>query len=63
MEQLSLVSREPWWETPPRPGQDEMTCKWGWLELWSDGSFRFDASSRPTDEQIKARKGCHLPHA
>ncbi len=37
MEQLSLVSREPWWETPPRPGQDEMTCKWGWLELWSDG--------------------------
>jgi hypothetical protein len=55
-----LVSREPWWELPPRPGQDEMECRWGWLPAYSDGTFVFDMSTRPTDEEIQARKGCRL---
>lgn len=54
-----LVSREPWWASPPKPGQDELTCDWGWLESWSDGSWRFDPT-RPTDEEIRNRKGCRL---
>lgn len=52
-----LVSREPWWAEPPRPGQDEMTLEWGYLELYSDGYFRFDRQ-RPTDEEIRTRKSC-----
>ena len=56
----TMVSREPWWRTPPGPGQDEMTCVWEWLILWSDGTFTVD-STRPTDAEIRARKGCRLP--
>lgn len=55
----TVVSREPWWRAPPGPGQDEMTCVWEWLILWSDGSFTVD-ESRPTDEEIRSRKGCRL---
>jgi len=61
-DEKTLISREPWWASPPKPGQDEMTCAWGWLEFYSDNSFNFDNSSRPTDEQIKERKGCHTPN-
>lgn len=59
--EAKLVSREPWWAVPPQPGQDELTCQWGWLEFYSDGNFRFDDSSKPTDEEIGARKGCRIP--
>ncbi len=55
-----LLSREPWWALPPQNGQDEMECDWGWLLMYSDGSFFFDTSTRPSDEEIKARKGCRL---
>lgn len=56
----TLISREPWWAVPPRPDQTEMECDWGWLELWSDGSFRFDPT-RPSDEEIANRKACRIP--
>lgn len=60
----TLISREPWWARPPAPGQDESTCDWGWLEIYSDRTFRFDPV-RPTDEEIRNRKGCRVaqePH-
>ena len=55
-----LVTREPWWAVPPKLGQDVLECEWGWLEIYSDGSFSFDASSRPTDDEIRARSSCRL---
>jgi len=58
-ETRTLVSREPWWRSPPKPGQDEMTCVWEWLEVWSDGQFTVD-HTRPSDEEIRARKSCRL---
>ena len=54
-----LVSREPWWQSPPKPGQDEMTCVWEWLEVWLDGTFTVD-HTRPSGEEIRARKCCRL---
>ena len=54
-----LLSREPWWAAPPNAGQDELELEWGWLEIYSDGSFNFD-ETRPTDDEIKNRPGCHL---
>ncbi len=57
----TLVSREPWWEVPPAPGEDELSCRWGWLELWSDGTFRFNTETRPTEQEIRERKGCRIP--
>ena len=53
----TLVSREPWWHKPPAPGEDEMSCTWVYLELWSDGSFKVDPT-RPSDEEIRNRKSC-----
>ncbi|RMN07951.1 MULTISPECIES: hypothetical protein [Pseudomonas syringae group] len=53
-----LVSREPWWELPPKVGQNEKDCSWGYLEQYDDGSFRFDNTQRPSDEEIRNRKGC-----
>ena len=55
----TLISREPWWARPPAPGQDERTCDWGWLEIYSDGTFRFDPT-RPSDDEIRNRKGCRV---
>lgn len=55
-----LVSREPWWALPPQPGQVELDCEWGWLEVYSDGTCEFDCTTRPTDAEILARKGCRL---
>lgn len=54
----NLVSREPWWELPPKPGQNESDCSWGYLELYEDGSFRFDITQTPSDEEIRHRRGC-----
>lgn len=59
---VTLISREPWWFHPPLQGQDDMTCQWGYLELYSDGSTRMDPQ-RPSDEEIMHRKGCRLPES
>jgi len=48
-----LISREPWWAKPPEQGQDELSLEWGYLE------FRF-VSTRPSDEEIRLRKGCRV---
>ena len=53
-----LVNREPWWELPPKPGQSENDCSWGYLEQYDDGSFSFDNTQRPSDDEIRNRKGC-----
>jgi hypothetical protein len=53
-----LVNREPWWELPPKPEQNETDCSWGYLEQYDDGSFKFDNTQRPSDEEIRHRKGC-----
>lgn len=57
LEARTLVSREPWWAVPPKPGQDEMELGWGYLELYSDGHFAFNRT-RPSDEEIRNRKSC-----
>ena len=54
-----LVSRDPWWATAPKRGQDEMTLEWGYLEVYTDGSFRFDRR-RPSDSEIINRTSCLL---
>jgi len=60
MESRRVVSREPWWLYPPKPGQDEMTCTWTYLLTYSDGGFGVDFT-RPSDEEIRTRRGCRLP--
>lgn len=57
----TIISREPWWQAPPRPGQDEMECVWEWLITWSDCTFTVE-HTRPSDAEIRARKGCRLDH-
>ncbi len=59
-EEPVLISREPWWERPPRPGESEWDVEWGYLECWSDGTFRF-VRERPTPEEIRNRKSCRNP--
>lgn len=39
-----LVTREPWWAQPPKPGQSDKDCTWGYLERYDDGSFSFDGT-------------------
>jgi len=55
----TLISREPWWAEPPTIFQSEEDITWGYLEYYSDGTWRFD-HSRPTDEEIASRKSCRL---
>ncbi|EJL04073.1 MULTISPECIES: hypothetical protein [Pseudomonas] len=56
-----IVQKEPWWASPPRPGQDESELEWGWLVVYSEGEPRFEfVRERPTDEQIRRRKGCRV---
>ncbi len=54
-----LLSREPWWAHPPQPGQREMDLQWGYLEVYADGSFRFDPT-RPSTQEILQRPGCRI---
>lgn len=54
---MALISREVWWFEPPRPGQSEADLRWGFLEIYSDGSTKF-VDERPTQEQMNARKSC-----
>ncbi|TWI53683.1 hypothetical protein IQ22_02288 [Pseudomonas duriflava] len=53
----TLISREPWWASPPYPGQNELDLEWGYLEVYDSLEFRF-VHVRPTDEEIINRKGC-----
>ena len=34
---MTLISREPWWLVPPKPGQQEQDLHWGYLEIYADG--------------------------
>nr|WP_137887627.1 hypothetical protein [Pseudomonas sp. 2FE] len=54
-----LLSREPWWASPPAPGQNEMDLEWGYLEHYDDLEFIF-VHERPSDTEIINRKGCRL---
>ncbi|GGM29137.1 hypothetical protein ACFQDN_20540 [Pseudomonas asuensis] len=54
-----LISREPWWAKPPEPGQDELNLEWGYLEIYDNLEFNF-VSIRPSDEEIRLRKGCRV---
>ena len=56
----TLISREPWWALPPKPGQSESELDWGYLEHHAGGRFEF-VQQRPTDDEIRNRPGCRLP--
>lgn len=56
----TVVEEEPWYAFPPQPGEDWKDLKWGFLMRLASGQFVFDDSRRPTDEQIRCRKGCPL---
>ncbi len=37
-----IMQKEPWWASPPKPGQDESELEWGWLVIYSEGEPRFE---------------------
>ena len=47
---MTLISREPWWLEPPKPGQKEQDLHWGYLEIYADGRTVF-VDQRPTDDE------------
>jgi hypothetical protein len=56
-----ILSKEPWWEFPPQPGQDESELDWGWLVTWNEGEPRFEfVKQRPSDNEIRNRKSCRI---
>ncbi len=60
---MRLISREPWWLVPPKPGQHEPDLHWGYLEIYADGSTVF-VDQRPTACEMAERKSCrHFPEA
>lgn len=47
------ISREPWYRDPPQESNKNiLLLSWGFLVLYSDGSFDFDAGVRPSDQAI-----------
>jgi len=53
-----IMQKEPWWAAPPQPGQDESELEW---VIYSEGEPRFEfIKERPSDEQIRQRKGCRV---
>ncbi len=54
---MTLISREPWWLEPPKPGQKEQDLHWGYLEIYADGRTVF-VDQRPTDQELAERKSC-----
>src|SRR3989344_5282800 len=59
-----ILSKEPWWATPPEPGQDELKLEWGWLVHYSEGEPRFEfVRERPSDDEIRNRKSCPITPA
>ncbi|KJK18058.1 hypothetical protein ACIOVF_13725 [Pseudomonas sp. NPDC087612] len=60
---MQLISREPWWRNPPKPGQREQDLEWGYLEIYKDGRAVF-VEQRPTDQELAERKSCrNFPEA
>jgi hypothetical protein len=55
-----IISKEPWWANPPVHGQREESIEWGYLLMFSDGTWVFD-DTRPSKEEIMGRKSCRLP--
>ena len=55
-----IVSKEPWWKTPPKPGQTDDDLEWGYLIIYDDGRVEFTEQERPTPAEIANRKGCRL---
>jgi hypothetical protein len=56
-----IISKEPWWAVPPKPGQDESELEWGWLVHYNEGEPRFEfVKQRPTDSEIRNRKSCRI---
>lgn len=53
----TLISREVWWFEPPRPGQTEADLRWGFVEIYDDGTTCF-IDKRPTDREMADRKSC-----
>jgi hypothetical protein len=54
-----IVSKEPWWAAPPKPGQDESELDWGWLVTYNEGEPRFEfVKERPSEQEIRQRKSC-----
>lgn len=56
---MKVISREPWWAYPPKPGQSEKDLVWGYLELLENATFRFN-HERPSDQEIADRPGCRI---
>jgi len=54
---MTLISREPWWLVPPKPGQQEQDLHWGYLEIYADGRTVF-VDQRPSDRELAERKSC-----
>jgi hypothetical protein len=50
-----IISKEPWWAVPPKPGQDETELEWGWLVHYNEGEPRFEFVS-----EIRQRKSCRI---
>ena len=57
-----ILSKEPWWKQPPKPGQTEADLEWGYLLFYEDRSFEF-LDERPSDEELQGRNSCFLPNA
>ena len=58
----TILSKEPWWEQPPKPGQTEADLRWGYLLIYDDRSFEF-LDERPSEAELQARSSCLLPSA
>lgn len=57
----TVKKRYPWWAYPPTsPTQNELDLQWGYLVVYTDGSYDFDTSVRPTDKEILNRTSCFL---
>ena len=59
-EEKKILSKEPWWEQPPKPGQTESDLEWGYLLFYEDRSFEF-LDERPSDEELQGRSSCFIP--
>ena len=62
MAMRKLISREPWWASPPLPGQGDLDVSWGYLEVYQspDGVEFVFVDEQPTPEEVKNRKACRL---
>jgi len=49
-----LVSKEPWWYKPPLADSQTDSYKWGYLYIFSDGTFVFRANEVPPQDEIES---------